>query len=411
MTPAIKISVVALAGVLGGCATTSVDRNFNQAQSVVQQRFGVDAKWLRPPTKRGAKRRAKSIDFAAAAGPTTPCASRSPTARRCRRCYSKRAASASATQSARLPNPVFTFERLVRNEGGKRELEISRMLRFSVLDLLLLPARLRAADYQQQQSGWTLATNVVQAATDAAPGVGARRGRAAVAAVRRAGQGAAEASAELARRMQPVGNFSKLQRAREQAFYADAARNWHARSSRASPTRAKLVRALGLNEAAAQRLTLPERLPDLPARRRDSADAAQRRWTSASTCRWRALDSSIVARDAGPDARRRASSTCSSSACANESARPASAARTGYELEIAAADLRLGRRARASAAGAYMAGAEPRRADRGRRQLAGARELRRLPHRLRPRPPLPRRDRAAAQDASPTKTCFATTAC
>ena len=33
----------------------------------------------------------------------------------------------------------------------------------------------------------------------------------------------AEASAELARRMEQVGNFSKLARAREQAFYADAA--------------------------------------------------------------------------------------------------------------------------------------------------------------------------------------------
>jgi outer membrane protein TolC len=34
---------------------------------------------------------------------------------------------------------------------------------------------------------------------------------------------AAEASAELARRMEQVGNFNKLQRAREQSFYADAA--------------------------------------------------------------------------------------------------------------------------------------------------------------------------------------------
>ncbi len=38
-------------------------------------------------------------------------------------------------------------------------------------------------------------------------------------------QQTAEASAELARRMQQVGNFNKLQRAREQTFYADAALN------------------------------------------------------------------------------------------------------------------------------------------------------------------------------------------
>jgi outer membrane protein TolC len=41
---------------------------------------------------------------------------------------------------------------------------------------------------------------------------------------------AAEASAELARRMEQVGNFNKLQRAREQSFYADAALNWPGRS-------------------------------------------------------------------------------------------------------------------------------------------------------------------------------------
>jgi hypothetical protein len=36
---------------------------------------------------------------------------------------------------------------------------------------------------------------------------------------------AAEAGAELARRMAQAGNFNKLQQAREQAFYADAALN------------------------------------------------------------------------------------------------------------------------------------------------------------------------------------------
>ncbi len=34
-----------------------------------------------------------------------------------------------------------------------------------------------------------------------------------------------DASAELARRMEQVGNFNKLQRAREQGFYAEAALN------------------------------------------------------------------------------------------------------------------------------------------------------------------------------------------
>src|SRR5439155_17376665 len=81
--------------------------------------------------------------------------------------YEGAAGSASATQSARLPNPVFAFERLVRNEAGTRELEINRVISFSVLDLLLLPARARLADYQQQATRLTLASNVAQAATEA----------------------------------------------------------------------------------------------------------------------------------------------------------------------------------------------------------------------------------------------------
>ena len=78
----------------------------------------------------------------------------------------------------------------------------------------------------------------------------------------------AEASAELARRMQQVGNFSKLQRARQQAFYADATSQLAAWQHFAVATREELVRQLGLSAAQAGQLQLPERLPDLPAQAR-----------------------------------------------------------------------------------------------------------------------------------------------
>jgi outer membrane protein TolC len=74
---------------------------------------------------------------------------------------------------------------------------------------------------------------------------------------------AAEASAELARRMEQVGNFNKLQRAREQGFYADAALNLARAEQAQRSTRERLTRLLGLWGAQAQ-FTLPERLPDLP---------------------------------------------------------------------------------------------------------------------------------------------------
>jgi len=82
---------------------------------------------------------------------------------------------------------------------------------------------------------------------------------------------AAEAGAELARRMAEVGNFSRLDQAREQAFYAEAtaqlARARHAELA----ARERLTRLMGLwGEDLAYRL--PERLPDLPKAPREGGD-------------------------------------------------------------------------------------------------------------------------------------------
>ena len=64
--------------------------------------------------------------------------------------------------------------------------------------------------------------------------------------------------------MQAVGNFNRLSRAREQAFYADAAARLAAAQHQATSTREELVRWLGLNAAQAAMLQLPTRLPNLP---------------------------------------------------------------------------------------------------------------------------------------------------
>jgi len=74
---------------------------------------------------------------------------------------------------------------------------------------------------------------------------------------------AAEASAELARRMAAVGNFNALQRAREQSFQADAALNVARAVNAQRATRERLTRLMGLWGQQAK-FTLPERLPALP---------------------------------------------------------------------------------------------------------------------------------------------------
>jgi outer membrane protein TolC len=74
----------------------------------------------------------------------------------------------------------------------------------------------------------------------------------------------AEASAELAKRMQQVGNFNKLQRARQQVFHADSVAQLASAQHSALAAREELVRQLGLTDVQAALLKLPDRLPDLP---------------------------------------------------------------------------------------------------------------------------------------------------
>ncbi|MCK6435252.1 MAG: TolC family protein, partial [Aquabacterium sp.] len=77
----------------------------------------------------------------------------------------------------------------------------------------------------------------------------------------------AEASAELARRMEQVGNFSKLARAREQAFYADAALGLARADQAQRASRERLARLLGVWGDQLQ-----FQLPDLPAEARNQPD-------------------------------------------------------------------------------------------------------------------------------------------
>jgi len=84
----------------------------------------------------------------------------------------------------------------------------------------------------------------------------------------------ADASAELARRMQAAGNFNKLARARQQLFYADAATQLATAQHAAVAAREQLVRLLGLTQVQSERMRLPDRLPDLPGEARGPAEVS-----------------------------------------------------------------------------------------------------------------------------------------
>jgi len=295
-----RVVAAVAALVLGGCASTAIDQNFSSVQQLSQERLGTQVKWL---TTDEARRQAQTDVDALLAKPLSAddavriALAYSPALQAM--LYEGAASSASATQSARLPNPVFAFERMVRGEAGERELEITRTLSFSVLDLLLLPARLRLADYQQQATRLTLATNVVQAATDARQAwVSAVAAQQSVKYSEQV-KATADVGSELARRMQAVGNFSKLQRAREQAFAADAVAQLARATQAARSSREALIRVLGLNEQQAAALELPERLPDLPAVPKDEATVTQVAMDQRLDVRMARANLEFTARDQG----------------------------------------------------------------------------------------------------------------
>ena len=180
-------------------------------------------------------------------------------------------AEAELVRVSRLPNPGFSFAKLKRGE----EREIERTFTLDLTRLIALPFAGPAEQrrFAAIQRSVTLEVLALAAETRKAyyAAVAAAQGARYAAEV----QEAADAAAELARRMAQAGNFSKLQQAREQRFAADAALNLARARQLESVARERLTRMLGLwGERIAYRL--PERLPDLPTQAEDRPDIEQR---------------------------------------------------------------------------------------------------------------------------------------
>jgi outer membrane protein TolC len=178
-------------------------------------------------------------------------------------------ADALRVQDSTLPNPGFSFGRF--KSGDERE--IDRSLHFSLARVIALPWLRDAAQQRLKATQSAVALKVVQHGMDTrrawVRAVAARENLRYAQQVMRA----AEAGADLARRMQQVGNFSPLQRAREQAFHADAALGVARAELAERVAREQLTRLMGLWGPQADAYALPERLPDLPPLPRERADA------------------------------------------------------------------------------------------------------------------------------------------
>jgi len=252
-------TVMALA-LLSGCASFSPDGGFGNVERAVAERGAGEPKWVRSADD------ANSVDARVGELLAKPVSAEDAVqvallnnpglqAR-----YAELGiAEADLVQASRWRGPTLGFARLRRGD----ETEIERSVFFDVLGLISIPLSTKAQGKRFEAAKHRAAEQTLRLALETR-----KAWFAAVAAQQTARymedvKLAAEASADLARRMAEVGNWSRLRRDREQAFYADAtAQLARARQAHAS-AREKLTRLMGLwGERTGY--ALPERLPDLP---------------------------------------------------------------------------------------------------------------------------------------------------
>jgi outer membrane protein TolC len=257
-------SIVAL--LIAGCATFSEDGGFGSVQRTVKEHTGHEPLWVR------SEEQAQSV-FA-----------------RTREILARPLSAEDAVLLALLNNPGLqaTYTELgiseadlvqagrgpnlrlhgLRTRYGSDVTKVEESFGFDLLGLLTMPMRQKMEARRFERVQADVAAEVMRVATETRKAW--VHAVAAAEAERYIGQvtEAAEAGSELARRMAGVGNWSRLNQLREQAFYADAAAQLARARNEARAARERLARLAGLwgTDLA---FRLPDRLPDLPLMLRD----------------------------------------------------------------------------------------------------------------------------------------------
>ena len=270
--PRTRLTLAALAlFVLGGCATVSNDAGFGPVEQTAKDRLGKDVKWARSDADRDEidKRVAKLLEQPLSADDAVQIALLNN--KGLQASFSELGISeADRVQAGRLPNPGFSFGRLTQGSS----VEIDRSIQFNLARLLMLPTINQVESRRFEQTRGAVALSVLSLASET------RKAYYLAVAADETGrymlqvQTAAEAGAELARRQTQAGNWNKLQQAREQSFYADAALNLARSQLVITVARERLTRLMGLWGQQTQ-FRLPERLPDLPKAPNDLPDIEQ----------------------------------------------------------------------------------------------------------------------------------------
>jgi outer membrane protein TolC len=265
--------LIASAMLLGGCATLSQDGGIGAVQSAASERgIKQDVRWLK--TDRDAVEAQTAVRKLLAAPLTADATVQIALLnnRGLQATYAELGiAESDLVQAGRLRNPGFSFARLRRGD----EIEIERTFLFDLLGLVMMPIRTDLEKRRFEQTQRRVTAEIMQVAADTRRAW--FRAVAARESAKYAGQvkEAAEASAELARRMAAAGNFSKLDHAREQVFHAEATAQVARSRQAALAEREQLTQLMGL-WGEDIRFSLPERLPDLPSAAPEVSDIEAR---------------------------------------------------------------------------------------------------------------------------------------
>jgi outer membrane protein TolC len=260
LMPRTLVLAVMSAALLGGCASFSTDGGFDAIQSATQTQIQKDVIWARDEATR--MQTQARVD-ALLAQPLSADAAvqiallNNPGLQAAFNTLG--IAEADLVSAQRLPNPGFSIGRLTRGS----EVEWERSLHLNLARLLTMPMRTEIEQRLFEQTRRELVLNVLRLAADTRKAWVIAVTASQSAHYQQQAMDAAEAGADLARRMAQVGNWSKLRQAREHAFYADAALAVARAEGAKLQARERLVRLMGLPNGDA--LTLPERLPELPA--------------------------------------------------------------------------------------------------------------------------------------------------
>ena len=267
MKPPVILAAIATT-LLAGCVSFTPDGGFGTVDSAVRERTGQEAKWIRSDNDADSVRARvrellaqplsaeSAVQVALLSNPGLQAS------------YAEMGiAEADLVQASRWKGPTFSFARLRR--GNETELE--RSVFFDILGLISIPLstkveRRRFEVAQARATGEALKV-ALEARKSFFSAVAAEEGVRYMEQVRLA----AEASADLARRMAAAGNWPKLNQAREQVFYAEATAQLARVKQAKVVTRERLTRAMGL-WGEDLRFALPERLPDLPKVAREAGD-------------------------------------------------------------------------------------------------------------------------------------------